>query len=106
MLITATGRVLVLRSGNTGTVALEAVGTPTDPQTAVLAQIGKASWEICKVPFKDFFTPPSSSRKKPKPETIVDVVVDLEPVEVEIAPEEEIVADPVLEEVDDSEPTE
>jgi hypothetical protein len=102
LFVTATGRVLVLRSGNTGTVALEAVGAPTDPQTAVLTEIGKASWEICKVPFKDFEYRPVSSRKKVKP----DPVPDVEPVEVEIAAEEEIAADPVPDEVDSSEPTE
>lgn len=94
LFVSAIGRVLVLRSGDSGSVALEAVDTPTDLQTAVLTEIGKASYEICKVAFKDFPAPQVSSRKKLKP----DPVPIIEP--------EDVVADPVLDEVDTSELTE
>jgi hypothetical protein len=94
LFVSATGRVLVLRSGISGSVALEAVDTPTDAQTAVLALIGKAVWETAKVNAPEFYERPVSSRKKPKP------------VVAEVTTEEEIAADPVLDEVDASEPTE
>jgi hypothetical protein len=95
LFVSATGRVLVLRSGLTGAVALEAVDTPTEPQTEILSSIGKALYEIAKVPFKDFYSAPSSGRKKPKPEPPIESF-DEEPVD----------ADPTPEEIDTSEPTE
>jgi hypothetical protein len=95
LFVAATGRVLVLRSGLTGAVALEAVDTPTDPQTEMLSAIGKALYEIAKVPFKDFYSAPLSGRKKPKPEP-----------PIESFDEVPVAADPTPEEVDTSEPTE
>jgi hypothetical protein len=94
LFVSATGHVLVLRLGNSGLVAIEAVDTPTDPQTAVLSEIGKASYDFDRVPFKDFHEVPSGSRKKVKP----DPVPVVEP--------EDLVSEPVADEVDSSEPTE
>jgi hypothetical protein len=91
LFVTATGRVLVLRSGITGTVALEAVDTPTDLQTAVLALIGKSVWDRAKINASDFYERPVSSRKKPKPDA--EVVIP-----------DEVEADDPVGEVDTSEP--
>ena len=95
--VSATGHVLVLRLGDSGSVAIEAVDTPTDPQTAVLAEVGKASYEFARVAFRDFYEVPSGSRKKVKPDPVAPIEPD---------PVAEIAADPVLDEVDSSEPTE
>jgi hypothetical protein len=94
LFVSATGRVLVLRSGITGAVALEAVDTPTDLQTAVLALIGKSVWDRAKISASEFYERPASSRKKPKPEVTAEI------------PDEITTSDPSLEEVDTSEPTE
>jgi hypothetical protein len=95
LLVTASGRVIVLSSGTTGTIAIEGVDSANDSQTEILASIGKAVYESFKGQLKDFYSAPSSGRKKPKPEPPIESV-----------DEEPVAADPSPEEIDSSEPTE
>ena len=98
LFLAATNRVLVLRSGNSGSIAIEAVDTPTISQELVLAEIGKASYEICRVPFGLYETFRVSSRKKVKPDPVAIIEPEAEPDLVDASPSESVV-----EEVDTSE---
>lgn len=102
LLVTASGRVLVLRSGTTGTIAVEGVDSANEAQTDILKLIGQAAWETLKGQLKDFYQPPSSGKKKPKAEG--------EPVAIPDEPEMETVEatpdSPDESSVDNSEPSE
>jgi hypothetical protein len=76
VLVTASGRVLVLGSGLAGTIAVEGVDSANKTQTDILKQIGKAAWETLKVPFLEFYEAPTTGRKRPKAEPVVDPAID------------------------------
>jgi len=98
LFVSATGRVIVLRSGIAGGVAIEGADTLTELQAAVLASIGKAVWETAKVSAPEFYERPVSTRKKPKTEATSDEIVSTESEVEEPAP----VTDPLV--VDDAQP--
>jgi hypothetical protein len=95
--VTATGRVIVLRQGKAGTVAIEGVDEPNDIQLEVLVAIGKASYEASKVSFPEFYKPPTSGARK----KVAPVSLEEEPTS-EDAPSDT----PAETQVDNSEPGE
>lgn len=96
LFVSATGRVIVLRSGIAGSVAIEGVDTPTELQTAVLASIGKAVWDAAKVNAPEFYERPVTSRKKPKAEPTIEETISTEPgLEESVAEADASVADDV-----------
>jgi hypothetical protein len=76
LLVTTSGRVLVLRSGTTGTIAVEGLDAANEAQTDVLKAIGQAVWESYKGPLRDFYQPPTSGKKKPKAEDAPEAIPD------------------------------
>ena len=98
LLVTTSGRVIVLGSGMAGVIAVEGVDSANETQADILQRIGQAAWETLKVPFKDFYEAPKSGRKKPKPEEVSEPISD--------ESSEETSETPAETQVDISEPSE
>jgi len=98
LLVTISGRVIVLALGKTGTIAVEGIDSANEAQADVLKLIGKAAWETLRASLGDYYEPPLTGRKRPKPEPIAETV---------IVDDSEPTADtPDESHVDNSEPTE
>jgi hypothetical protein len=82
LLVTISGRVIVLALGKTGLIAVEGIDSPNETQADILRRIGEEAWNTLRASLSDFYEPPLTGRKRPKPQPIVepDLVDDSEPV--------------------------